>query len=165
MADHPLVKITLIGLTAGYVGLQAMDLVTTRLYEMAPEADKEQEKRVSPGVAYNLAAKDLAGDIDIQLDDQKASTVGSVFHLGLGLNTGLLYMLLRRGLGMGPVSAASTAAGALFFGIDEGANWATGWSAPPDAYPLSTHMRGAVGHAVLGAVTALTAEALTWALK
>jgi hypothetical protein len=164
MAAHPLVKNTLIGLTAGYSGLRAMDLATSKLYTMASEADKEQEKRVSPGVAYNLAARDLAGDIDIQLDDKKASTVGSAFHLGLGLNTGLLYMLLRRGLGVGQVSAASTAAGALFFGIDEGANWAMGWSAPPDAYPLSTHIRGAVGHAVLGAITAITAEALSWAL-
>jgi hypothetical protein len=165
MSTHPLVKNILIGVASGYAGLLAMDWVTTKLQETESEADKEQEKRVSKGVAFDVAAKDLSSRVGVQLDDKKAATVGSAFHTGLGLGAGILYVLLRDAAGMNPAASASLSAGTLFLGIDEGLNSAMGWSAPPTAYPASTHIRGAAGHATLGAVTATVAEFLRWALS
>jgi hypothetical protein len=48
----------------------------------------------------------------------------------------------------------------LWGGIDELLTPAMGWNAPSSAYPLSTHIRGLVGHLALGAATAVTAETL-----
>lgn len=45
----------------------------------------------------------------------------------------------------------------LYAIVDEGLNPVIGSSAP-QAYPLSTHLRGLVGHLVYGAVVALTVE-------
>lgn len=165
MDAHPLIKNALIGLAGGYAGLLVMDKATTALMNVESEADKEAEKRASPGAAYTLAARDIAGSIGLRLDEEKASSVGAVFHTGLGLGAGVAYMALRRGAGMNPVGAALLTAGTLFLGLDEGLNWAMGWSAPPSAYPAATHLRGAAGHLVLGTVVATTAEVLSWATE
>jgi hypothetical protein len=43
---------------------------------------------------------------------------------------------------------------------DEYANTALGLAAPPEAYPAETHLRGLVGHLVLGALTDSGVDAL-----
>lgn len=61
-----------------------------------------------------------------------------------------------------PAGLAALATGlSLFVIVDEGLNPIIGSSAPPQAYPLSTHLRGLVGHLVYGAVAALVVE-LAW---
>lgn len=162
MSGHALVKDAVIGAMSGYVGLQAMTPVTTKLQAMESHEDAEREKSVSPGVAYTIAAKDLAGRAGRKLDEKQATQVGSAFHLGLGLAAGEMYMLLRRGLHWGPALSGLVVASVLWAGVDEGLTPAMGWSAPDSAYPMSTHLRGAMGHLALGAAVALTAELLAW---
>lgn len=45
--------------------------------------------------------------------------------------------------------------------VDEGLNSAFGFSAPPQAYPASTHVRGVIGHVVYGLSVAAITE-LAW---
>ncbi len=49
---------------------------------------------------------------------------------------------------------------ALFIVVDEGLTPALGLSAPDSAYPVSTHLRGFLGHLAYGAAAAATAEIL-----
>jgi len=151
---------TVIGLISGYAGVQAMDRVATAAYEFSSEADKEQEKRVSPGLAYEVAARDLATRAGITLSDGEASAVAQAFHIGLGLQEGLFYVALRRSTDVGAISAGQSSGLAVFLVIDEILTPAMGWSAPFSAYPRSTHVRGLIAHLVLGLTTAITAEIL-----
>jgi hypothetical protein len=162
MSVKTILKDAAIGAISGYVGVQAMSPVTTKLQAMESPQDAEREKRASLGVAYTIAAKDLAGRLGRQLNDEQATQVGSVFHIGLGLAAGETYVLLRRAFGWGPVLSALVTASLLWGGVDEGITPAMGWSAPNSDYPTATHIRGAIGHLTLGAAVALTAEFLTW---
>lgn len=162
MSGSTWLKGAVIGAISGYAGLEAMTPVTTKLQAMQSPQDAEQEKRVSPGVSYTVAAKSLASRAGRQLNDQQATQLGSVFHVGLGLAAGEMYMVLRRGFGWGPALSGLVVASLLWGGVDEGLTPAMGWSAPNSAYPMSTHVRGAVGHLTLGAVVALAAELLSW---
>jgi len=47
---------------------------------------------------------------------------------------------------------------ALFAIVDEGLNPIIGSSAPPQAYPLSTHVRGFAGHLAYGLTLAASVE-------
>ncbi|HEX6507992.1 MAG TPA: DUF1440 domain-containing protein [Chloroflexota bacterium] len=151
-----------IGLASGQAGNLVMDRVTTILQEKEPQLAKEQEAKVSPGISYNIAARQLSERAGLHLSDEQVSRLGSVFHTGLGLAGGELYVLLRRVTSMRPVPAALTMSMVLFLGVDEGLTPLMGWSTPPNAYPLATHLRGLIGHLSLGATVALTAEALSW---
>lgn len=164
MPLHSTIKHTLIGLAGGYAGLLAMDRVTTVLEGRESEADKRQEKRVSMGVAFDIAAEDLARRAGMPLEKEEAKTVGSLFHTGLGLGAGVLYVMLRRLLGMNPPISAVAVGGILFLGVDEGLNTVMGWSAPPSSYPAATHLRAATGHLTLGVVAAIGIEVLDRAM-
>jgi uncharacterized membrane protein YagU involved in acid resistance len=150
-----------IGALSGYAGSKVMNLVTTALYDWTPEAAKEREKRVSPGLSYNVAARDLAGRVGIQLADQEASKVGALFHQGLALGAGEMYVALRQTTSLAPIWSALVVSMTLFVGVDEGMTPLMGWSAPVTAYPLATHLRGLIGHLALGATVAMTAESLS----
>lgn len=148
------------GAISGYAGTRAMTPVTTKLAGMQSKSDQEQETKVSPGVSYNIAAQHLAARVGIALDDQGAAKVGTLFHQGLGLGAGELYVLLRRKTSLGPIPAALLTGMALFLGMDEGLTPAMGWSAPITAYPVSTHVRGFLGHLTLGLTVMAVSEVL-----
>ena len=61
---------------------------------------------------------------------------------------------------MNPLVASLTAAMTLFAVVDEGLTPTLGLSAPNREYPLSTHLRGFLGHLAYGAAAAATAEVL-----
>jgi hypothetical protein len=48
----------------------------------------------------------------------------------------------------------------LFLVSDEALNTELGFAGPPDAYPKATHIRGLVGHLVLGVATDSVADIL-----
>jgi len=160
MGSRSAIKDMVVGLVSGYVGTKLMDPVTTKLYDISSEADKQQEKAVSPGVAYNIAAQKMSSAVGITLTDEQTQAAGQAMHWGLGLTGGNFYVLLRRITSIGPVAAGLVTALVLWAGVDEGANWFFNFSAPPEAYPLSTHIRGFAGHIVLGLTIAATAELL-----
>jgi hypothetical protein len=155
------IKDLAIGLVSGYVGDLAMTAVTTKLYELESPEDRRKETEVSPGVSYDIAARQLASRVGVRLSGQQEKSIGSLFHHGLGLNGGVMYMFLRRRLGLGPATSALAVSMALFLGLDEGLTPALGWSAPNSAYPLTTHIRGLLGHLTLGAAIAPIAEVLS----
>lgn len=157
---YQVIRSVVTGLVSGYIGLHIMDPVTTHLYAMESQQDRQREKQVSPGVAYDIAARKISNMAGLQLSDEQVSIVASGFHTGLGLGAGVLYVQLRRSIGLDPFRAALVVFLLLWVGIDEGANWIFHFSAPPTAYPLATHIRGFLGHAALLAGTAITAESL-----
>src|SRR5437868_14476833 len=148
------------GVIGGYVGTKVMNPVTTRLQELAPEADKQREKAVSPGSPYEIGARKAADLVGIKLDDEQIKTAASAMPYTLGIGGGLLYVLLRRAARMPPPLAALMSGMALFVGVDEGLTPTLGLSAPNLEYPLSTHLRGFLGHLAYGAAVAATTEAL-----
>lgn len=162
MNTKTLTQDILIGLASGYAGTKTMSPVTTKLQEMESKQDQDQEKKVSPGVSYELAARDLANRAGLRLDDKEISKVGTGFELGLGLTAGELYVLLRRTTGIGAIPAGILVGLLLFAGIDEGLTPLMGWSAPDSQYPMATHLRGFLGHLTLGLSVAATAEVLSW---
>ena len=149
-----------IGAAAGYIALGVMDQVTSRLYALAPEVDKEKEKAVSPGVAYTVAARKSAALAGVSLSDEQATTVGSLYHYLMGLGWAPVYILARRALRL-PSGLAGLVTGlGLWAGFDEGLVPALGFSAPNREYPLSTHMRGFLGHLAYGLTIMAVVEAI-----
>lgn len=148
------------GVAAGYVALGVMDPVTSRLYAMASEVDKEQEKAVSPGVAYTVAARKTAALAGLSLTEDQATQVGSAYHYLMGLGWAPVYVLLRRATGLSAPGAGLLTGLGLWAGFDEGLVPALGFSAPNRAYPLSTHLRGLVGHLAYGLTIMTVVEAI-----
>ncbi len=161
MASQGMMRDTAIALVSGYLGTRAMDPTTVTLQAMASDSDKRQEKDVSPGVAYEVAARKISEWMGLHLSDDEVKTLSAGFHWSIGLSAGVLYVTFRRHTSLGPVAAGLLAGLVLWAGVDEGANSLFGFSAPPDRYPMSTHVRGLVGHIVLGLVTAGSAETLS----
>jgi uncharacterized membrane protein YagU involved in acid resistance len=137
-----------------------MTPVTTKLQELAPEADKQREKAVSPGSPYEIGARKAADLVGVKLDDKQIKTAASAMPYTVGIAGGLLYVLLRRVLRVSPPLAALISGMALFVVVDEGLTPTLGLSAPNMEYPLSTHLRGFLGHLAYGAAVAVTAEVL-----
>jgi len=84
-----------IGMIGGYVGTKAMEPVSMKLYELEPEADRQQEDRVRPGSPYEIAARKTAALLGLHLTDKQVEQAGLVFHYGLGMSWGTVYTLLR----------------------------------------------------------------------
>jgi hypothetical protein len=160
MRTKDLVSGAAAGVIGGYVGTKVMNPVTTKLYEMAPEKDKQREKAVSPGSPYKIGVQKAADLLGVKLTDEQVNLAASAAPYTVGITGGLLYVALRRSLGLSPILAGLISAMALFVIVDEGLTPALGLSAPDLAYPLSTHLRGFVGHLAYGAATATTAEIL-----
>ena len=148
------------GAIGGYVGTKLMTPVTAKLQELAPEADKEREKQVSPGSPYKIGAEKAADLVGLQLDEKQIEQAATVMPYTVGIAGGLLYVLLRRLLRMSPILSAIVSGMALFVVVDEGLTPALGLSASNMEYPLSTHLRGFLGHLAYGAGVAVTTEIL-----
>ena len=160
MRAKNVISSTAAGVMGGYVGTMVMNPVTAKLQELAPESDKEREKAVSPGSPYKIGAQKAADLVGVKLDDKQLETAASAMPYTVGIAGGLLYVGLRRLLKMNPLLAALTSGMALFVVVDEGLTPSLGLSAPNLEYPLSTHLRGFLGHLAYGAAVAITAEAL-----
>ncbi len=147
------------GAVGGYVGLGVMDLVTSRVYTLASQADKDREAAVSPGVAYAVAARKSAAVVGVALTDDQAKAVGSAFHYAIGIGWAPVYPLLRRLPAMPSLAAGLLTGLGLWAVFDEGLVPSLGLSAPNSAYPLSTHLRGFFGHLSYGLTVMTVVEA------
>lgn len=148
------------GVVGGYVGTKVMNPVTTKLQALAPEADKQREKAVSPGSPYKIGAEKAAALLGVKLTEGQLNAAASAMPYTVGITGGLLYVALRRLLHLNPLLAGLTSGMALFVVVDEGLTPTLGLSAPDRAYPLSTHLRGLIGHLAYGGAVAATAEIL-----
>jgi hypothetical protein len=143
------------GAIAGGIAVWMMDLVTTGIQSSQSKADAAREAAARPnglGSTTNLV-ETVAERLDVDVDDRTEATASQVVHYALGVVPGALYGACR-----GRLPALGAARGLLYGAAlwainDEAANAALGLSGPPEAYPLSTHVRGLVGHLALGLVT------------
>ena len=150
------------GASAGAAATWVMDRVTTAMLDAQPPEVTAAERAAAPNgksAVGNLVDR-LSRTAGVELTPEQEALAGQAIHYALGVVPGALYGVLRR---RAPLIGAG---GGLVYGFllwliaDEVVNSALGLSAPPDAYPPQTHLRGLVGHLVLGAVTNSGIEAL-----
>jgi hypothetical protein len=147
-----------VGLVSGLVATKAMEPVTTKLYELESEEDKRREREVQPRTSFVVAAERTARAVGVELDEERAKRLGALFHYALGASGGTLYLLLRATTRLHPIAVGTAVGLGMFAGIDEVANTAFGFTAPPHRFPLSAHARGLVGHLAYGLALAAAAE-------
>ena len=163
MRWHTLIADVGIGLIASYAGTKVMEPVSVKLYEWESEADRQQEDAVRPGSPYEIAARKTTHLLGLQLSDEHIQKLGAtLFHYGLGMSWGVVYTLLRQRTAVHPVAGGVGTGMVMWLLVDEGLTPLLGFSAPNRAYPLATHVRGAVAHLSWGVGTAGAAEGLTW---
>ncbi|HEV2148283.1 MAG TPA: DUF1440 domain-containing protein [Longimicrobiaceae bacterium] len=150
------------GALAGAVGVWALDKVTWWMWDREDPRALQQEREARPGgldpahVMANRAAEAMGKE----LTPKQPHPAGIAVHYGLGIMPGAAYGVLRN-----RVRAVGAAGGmlyglALFLAQDEGLNPILGTSGKPTEYPPQAHLRGLVGHLVLGAATHATLNAL-----
>ncbi len=143
------------GALAGAAAVWLMDLVTTAMLDGQPSEVTQREKAARPNgkpALVNLVER-LESEYGVELSDEQRDSLVQLLHYGLGVFPGALYSVLRS-----RVPLVGTANGLLYglllYGVnDEYVNSRLGFAAPFGAYPIESHWRGLVGHAVLGAAT------------
>ncbi|MBV9495669.1 MAG: DUF1440 domain-containing protein [Acidobacteria bacterium] len=157
----------LLGAVAGAGATWLMDLATTKVYDLEPKEvqDRENEAR-GDKTAYEIAAEKLASFGNVALDEDQRKSLGNAIHWSLGISAGVLFGALRphfRTPGSGVLYGL-----AFWLLADEVALTALGLTAPPQEFPWQTHVRGVIGHVVLGAAIEsafLATEAMEGALE
>jgi uncharacterized membrane protein YagU involved in acid resistance len=143
------------GAVAGAAAVWLMDLVTTAMLDGQPPEVTAREEAAQPNgkpALVNLVER-LEAEYEVELSDDQRESLVQVLHYGLGVLPGAVYGALRS-----RVPLVGTANG-LLYGLllyvvnDEYLNSRLGFAAPFGAYPVESHWRGLVGHAVLGAAT------------
>ncbi|MEO7119137.1 MAG: DUF1440 domain-containing protein [Candidatus Limnocylindrales bacterium] len=150
------------GAIAGSIGTWIMDLTTTGLQQNQSKESAAREKAAQPNgksSIENLVDR-MEGMTGRKLGAGQRSVLMQSIHYALGAVPGALYATLRNrvpfvGMGGGLVYGA-----ALFVVNDEWLNSQLGLSGPVQAYPIGTHLRGLVGHLVLGSATDSVADLL-----
>lgn len=102
----------------------------------------------------NLVDRIVDG-LGVTLDERSRAAAADVAHYALGIVPGALYAAVRQRL---PAVSAGRGLvlGALLWAVnDEFLNTRLGFAGPPAAYPLMKHVRGLIGHVVLGMGTEL----------
>ncbi len=150
------------GAIAGGVATWLMDKATTGLQQAESKPASERESAARPNGQSSVAnlVDRLDERLSLELDPPTKSRLSEIVHYGLGVLPGALYGVLRRRVPL--VGAArGLAFGVVLWALnDEWANTTLGLSGPVRAYPLETHLRGAVGHLVLGGATDTTLDVL-----
>jgi hypothetical protein len=161
-AEHRWWTDALRGALGGAIATRLMDLVTTGLMEGQSKETTQEEKAARPNgksSVGNLVDR-LAGVTGVHLDDGERSKATQLVHYGLGVVPGAIYGVVRPRM---PILAAGRGVlyGMALWAInDEYLNTKLGFAGPFTAYPVETHVRGAVGHAVLGGATDLGIDLL-----
>lgn len=143
------------GAVAGAAATWLMDVATTAVQKLQPPADERREQAAWPnGQPSVLNLVDLVADrLGVRLDQSSRAAAASATHYALGIVPGAIYAALRDrvpGIGAG----RGLVFGVLLWALnDELINTKLGLAGPPAAYPLMTHVRGLIGHVVLGVGT------------
>lgn len=148
------------GAVAGAVGTWAMDRVTQWMWDREDPDALRREREARPGGMdpAHVIANRVAGAMGKELAPAQPHPAGIGVHYALGIVPGAVYGAVR-----GRVEGVD-ALGGLLYGLglflfeDEGANALLGTSGKPADYPWQAHVRGLVGHMVLGVVTHATLE-------
>ena len=155
------------GVIAGAAATWLMDRATTAVQMLQPAAHARREQAAWPnGQPSVMNLVDLvANRLGVRLDEPSRAVAAGATHYALGMVPGALYGALRDrvpaiGAGHGLVF------GALLWAVnDELINTKLGLAGPPAGYPLMTHVRGLIGHLVLGVITDLGIDVLATASR
>lgn len=150
------------GAIAGGLATWLMDQVTTGLVESQSREDREREAAARPNGESSVG--NLLDRIDAvtgrPLAGPGRDRAATLLHYALGVVPGAAYGVLRRRLPSLAAGGGLVYGLLLFVGNDEVLNTELGLAGPYAAYPLSSHIRGLVGHAVLGVATDTTLDLL-----
>jgi Protein of unknown function (DUF1440) len=146
---------------AGIGAAWVMNRATTAIYERQSEASRRREEEVGEGVAYAVVVRRVAGLVGHEIAPARAERLGEAFHYAMGAVLAPGYVLLRRRFGLPPVTAGLAFGLSVSVVVDELANPLLGFTAPPQSYPLVTHVRGIAGHVVFGLTMAGLFEVMT----
>ena len=145
----------LVGGLMGGAAVWLMDQTTTGLLSAQSKDVTARDEAARPHGRGSVENMVVAADeaLNLDLDEQGRTKAATAVHYALGIVPGAVYGVVRR-----RVPGAGAANGLLFGTLlwavnDEYLNTALGFAAPPEAYPVETHWRGFVGHAVLGVAT------------
>jgi hypothetical protein len=137
-----------IGAAIGYGASWAMDQATGWYLERQSKASRQREDEIEPGGTPVLAGRKLAGWVGRDVTDDEAGRIGFIVHRSLGVAYGMTAAALARA-GARPVRVGITTGAVAFVLVDEGVV-STLFTPPPWAYPIESHLRGAVGHLAYG---------------
>ena len=155
------------GAIAGTAATWLMDVVTTGVENLGPPEDAERERAVQPNgktSVENLVDR-LAGRLNLTLDTRQTAIATNLVHFGLGAGPGAAYVVLRDRMPLLGAGRGLLFGALLWLVNDEYLNAQLGLSAPPGAYPDRTHLRGLIGHLVLGVGTDVAADLLSLAAR
>jgi hypothetical protein len=157
VAASSTLAILLRGAVAGAAATWLMDVATSAVQELQPPADAERERAAWPNgqpSVVNLVDR-IVDQLGVVLDERSRAAAAGVAHYVLGIVPGALYGALRRRIPVVAAGRGSAYGGLLWAVNDEFLNTRLGLAGPPAAYPLMTHVRGLIGHVVLGMGTEL----------
>jgi hypothetical protein len=150
------------GAVAGVVGTWAMDVATWALYRQAPRRvlAREQRTRVYGKDTAHAAARHLAKAFGSDAAKEEPNAAGIFIHYQLGIGPGVLYAMLRERYPRIATGKGALWGATLYVTNDLLAGRLLRLTGPQRDYPWQTHVRGVVGHVVLGVATHMTLEAL-----
>jgi hypothetical protein len=156
--DAQLVK----GAVAGVVGTWVMDVATWALYRRASEEvlEQEQRTRVFGKDPAHAAARHVARAVGSDAAQEQPNAAGILIHYQLGIGPGVVYAKLRERFPAITIGKGALWGATLYVTNDLVAARLLRLAGPQRDYPWQTHLRGLVGHMVLGVATHLTLEAL-----
>ena len=143
------------GAVAGVAATWLMDVATTGVQKLQPPEDARRERAAWPnGQPSVLNLVDLVADrLGISLDEPPRTAAANITHYALGAIPGAVYAVVRD-LAPGIGAGRGLAYGTIVWAVnDELINTRLGLAGPWRAYPTMTHIRGLIGHLVLGVGT------------
>lgn len=150
-----MIRDALRGAIAGAAATWCMDLITTAMYEaQAPEVT-ERELAARPNGKSSVAnlVDRVEAETGLVVPAERRPQVEYAIHYALGILPGAFYGVVRRYMPFVRLGRGLAYGLILFVVNDEYLNTRLGLAGPIEAYPPETHLRGLVGHAVLGVTT------------
>lgn len=143
------------GAIAGAIGVWALDKVTWVMWNRTDPAKLRQEVEARPGGLdpAHVMANRSAEALGTELTPEQPHRAGIGVHYGIGIMPAAAYGALRHSVPAITAGSGMLYGLALFLIQDEGLNPILGTSGSPTEYPSEAHLRGLVGHLVLGAAT------------
>lgn len=149
------------GAAAGAVGVWAMDVATWAVYRRQSLATLMQEKENRPfgkDPAHAMAER-LRRLIGSEVQEEP-NALGITIHYQLGMAPAAAYVRLRRRMPWLRAGRGSLYGALLYVANDQIAGRVLGIMGPQNDYPGQAHIRGLIGHVVLGVVTEATLNVL-----
>jgi uncharacterized membrane protein YagU involved in acid resistance len=143
------------GAIAGAVATWCMDRITTAMYEVQAPEVTDRETAAQPNGKSSVAnlLDRIEAETGFVIPVDTRPMVEQAIHYGLGIGPGAVYGVVRQYIPFARLGRGLAYGLVLFVANDEYLNTKLGLAGPPEAYPPESHLRGLVGHAVLGVST------------